>query len=55
MTIPIVLFLHIGGNIILFYGFFKLLSLTVFKQNRDTKEPSKEKEIKRLERELRRL
>lgn len=57
MTIPTVLILHIGGNLILFWGLFKLLSITVFKTGGQPKEPQVEKrqEIKRLERELRRV
>jgi len=65
MTIPLVLFLHIGGNIALFSGLFILVhfntiaeNLMGIRSNRDIKEPSKteqKQEIKRLERELRRL
>ena len=58
MTIPLVLFLHIGGNLILFWGLLKLLSISIFKDNRDTNKPSKteeKQEIKRLERELKRM
>ena len=65
MTIPIVLFLHIGGNIVLFSGLFILVhfntiaeNLMGIKSDRDTNKPSKtdeKQEIKRLERELRRL
>lgn len=55
MTVPVILGLQVGGNIIFFWGFLKLLSLTVFKDNREAKEPDIENEIRRIERELRRL
>jgi hypothetical protein len=46
---------HIAGNVIFFWGFFKLLSLTVFKANRKAKEPDIEEEVERIERELKRM
>ncbi len=47
--------LHFGGNIVFFWGFFKILSLTVFKANREAKEPDIEEEIAEVSRELERL
>ncbi len=56
MTNLIIATLTLGGNLTLFWGFFKLLSLTVFKrQDREVKEPDIRNEIRRIERELRRL
>ena len=51
-----ILFLVIGGNLLLFYGFFSLLGRYVFKEEELTPEKSElEMEMKRIERELRRF
>ena len=51
-----ILLLVIGGNALLFYGFYLLLGRTVFKQDEQKPEKSElEMEMKRIERELRRL
>ncbi len=50
-----ILFLVIGGNILLFYGLFALLSRTVFKKQIQVEESELEIEMKRVERELRRF
>jgi hypothetical protein len=52
MTIP---FLVIGGNILVFGGFFMLLSLTVFKGNREAKEPDIEKELEEVSKDIERM
>jgi hypothetical protein len=55
MTIPAVVFLHIGGNVALFWGFFKILSLTVFKRGAQKEPLTGQHELRKIERELRRL
>ena len=51
-----ILFLVIGGNLLVFYGFFSLLGRYVFKEEELTPEKFElEMEMKRIERELRRF
>jgi len=52
MTIP---FLIIAGNLLVFGGFFKLLSLTVFKANREAKEPDIEEELEEVSKDIERM
>ena len=47
--------LTLGGNISVFGGFFKLLSLTVFKDNREAKEPDIEKELEEVSKDIERM
>jgi hypothetical protein len=55
LAIPIIVALQVGGNVVFFWGFFKILSLTVFKDNRESKEPDIEEEIAEVSRELERM
>ena len=50
-----ILLLVVGGNILLFWGLFKILSLTIFKKTQKEGSTELEDEVKLLERELRRL
>ena len=50
----VILLLVIGGNILLFYGFFSLLGRTIFKEIQEYENPLEE-EMKQIERELRRF
>jgi len=54
-----ILFLVVGGNLLLFYGFFSLLGRTIFKEsnieNEEPEKPELEREFKEIERELRML
>jgi hypothetical protein len=48
--------LHFGGNVFFFWGFFKLLSLTVFKrQVREAKEPNIDQEFEEVSKEIERM
>lgn len=55
MTVPLILGLQIGGNVIFFWGFLKILSLTVFKANRESKEPDIEEELEEVSKEIERM
>ena len=51
-----ILFLVIGGNVLVFGGFFSLLSRTIFREQDQKHEESEvEEELKQLERELKSL
>jgi len=51
-----ILFLVVGGNLLLFCGFFSLLGRTIFKiPNKEPEKPELEREMKEIEKELRRL
>jgi hypothetical protein len=48
--------LTLGGNLTFFWGFFKLLSLTVFKrQVREAKEPDIDQEFEEVSKEIERM
>ena len=50
-----ILFLVVGGNLLLFYGFFSLLGKTVFKKQTAEPESDLQREMKQVEKELRML
>ena len=50
-----ILFLVVGGNLLLFYGLFTLLNRTVFKKPDTQEKPELEREFKEIQRELRML
>lgn len=60
MSIPVIVALHLGGNVIFFWGFFKFANQRVFggeSKRAEKEEPDKdiETELKELSREVKRM
>jgi len=60
LSIPVIAGLHLGGNVVFFWGFFRFANQYVFgveSKRVEEKEPNNEmeKEIKQIERELKRM
>ena len=50
-----ILFLVVGGNLLVFCGLFALLNRTIFKKPDTQEKPELEREVEKIEQELRML